>query len=137
MHTQDRAPQMQMQTARPAVMALAAIPETVQAPAATRKRRSGSSDERALSRAEQLKGEKLEGRQGTHPSTTISISMPNFIFDIPIQTVTSNLDAVSISLGSVDTDVTRSLQTINSVSIDNSHVDPENLLDRVKRTEIG
>ena len=63
--------------------------------------------------------------------------MPNFIFDIPIQTVTSNLDAVSISLGSVDTDVTRSLQTINSVSIDNSHVDPENLLDRVKRTEIG
>jgi hypothetical protein len=73
------------------VQQLAAIPEVVQAVASGRKRRSGNTDEHSLVRAERLKAERNGGN-----FISVNRDLSSKIFDIPIDTVKTNLSSLGI-----------------------------------------
>lgn len=92
------------------IQQLAAIPEIVQSPAAERKRRSNTSDEHALIRAERLKAERNGGTNNL-PDT------PNLdcIFNIPVSCAVLNLSNIGVELGVNDREMADSVLLLDKV----------------------
>lgn len=88
---------------------MAAIPEAEQTSVAGRKRRTSTTDEHSLARAERLKAE----RNGGNPIADPILSSDN-IFDIPFGSVVSNLEGIGISLGKENEEIIRSVQSMKN-----------------------
>lgn len=88
---------------------MAAIPEAEQTSVAGRKRRTSTTDKHSLARAERLKAE----RNGGNPIADPILSSDN-IFDIPFDSVVSNLEGIGISLGKENEEIIRSIQSMKN-----------------------
>jgi hypothetical protein len=91
------------------VQQLAAMPEVVQAVASGRKRRSRNTDEHSLVRTERLKAERNGGN-----FISVNRDLSSKIFDIPIDTVKTNLSNLGISLGTNEGQIANSLVVLSN-----------------------